>query len=144
MRIRTLAGLGLCISVWNSSAATLPSITVQPLSQAAMVGSNVTFSASAAGTTPLYFQWQFNGAELGGRTNSSLALLQLNLANEGAYSVVVTNSAGAVTSQVAHLQFVSGFTRVTNASLGQSGRPLGAAWADFNNDGWVDLFIASD
>ena len=32
---------------------------------------------------------------------------------------------------------------MTNSGLPQAGQPLGAAWGDFNNDGWVDLFIAT-
>jgi len=54
-----------------------------------------------AGQAPLFLQWQFNGAPLAGRTNSSLVLTNVQPSVLGDYSVIVTNSLGAVTSAVA-------------------------------------------
>ena len=143
MRIRFFALVGLLAVQINSQAAA-PSITVQPASQAAMPGSNVTFTVTVSGTTPLHYQWALNRGELGDRTNDLLVLTALKPEDAGAYTVVITNMAGAITSQIARLELVSGFTRVTNSILGHGGQPLGAAWGDFNNDGWVDLFMASN
>jgi ASPIC/UnbV protein/VCBS repeat protein len=42
------------------------------------------------------------------------------------------------------LLFGSGFTRVPNSTLAQARNALGAAWGDFNNDGWVDLVVSGD
>jgi hypothetical protein len=39
---------------------------------------------------------------------------------------------------------ISGFTRITNNTLAQARNALGAAWGDFNNDGWVDLVVSGD
>jgi hypothetical protein len=144
MHTRFVAITGLLSSAIISQAASAPSISLQPVSQVAMFGLNATFTVNASGMTPLHYQWAWNGRELANRTNASLALTTLTAADAGEYVVVVTNIAGAMTSQVARLELANGFTRVANAVLGHSGQPLGAAWGDFNNDGWVDLFIASN
>jgi sugar lactone lactonase YvrE len=92
----------------TSSVATLtvllpPTINEQPNAQTLPVGGNAEFSVSVAGTAPFAYQWYFGGAVLPGQTNSTLGLTNLNLADGGGYSVVVTNPYGAATSAVAVL-----------------------------------------
>jgi hypothetical protein len=84
----------------------LPTILIAPRSQTSTVGSNVFFSVSAGGTAPLYYQWQFNGTDVPGATLPSLALVNVQTNNAGAYTVIVTNVAGAVTSPPAILTVV--------------------------------------
>jgi hypothetical protein len=84
------------------SGASAPSITLQPSSQAVALGANVTFSVVAAGAAPLSYQWRFGGSPLGA-TNASLTLTNVGFANAGAYSVIISNSAGTVTSSTAVL-----------------------------------------
>ena len=79
------------------------SITSQPQSQTVAAGSSATFTVAAAGAAPLNYQWQFNGTNLSGATSTSLTLTGVQPANTGSYTVVVTNSAGLVTSAVAVL-----------------------------------------
>ena len=43
-----------------------PSISVQPQSRVAALGSNVVFNFVGTGTAPLYYQWQFNKKPLAG------------------------------------------------------------------------------
>jgi enediyne biosynthesis protein E4 len=140
--------LGTILSLLNLfpltlSAQTAPIITLQPLSQAANAGSNVTYNVRATGTPPLSFQWLLNQQPVFNASNTILTLTNLQPAQAGLYAAVVTNISGAVTSQVARLDLVSGFTSVTNNILGRMPSAIGAAWGDFNNDGWVDLFVAS-
>jgi hypothetical protein len=79
------------------------SITVPPQSQTVLVGSNVTFVVTAAGPA-LSYQWFFNGTNaLAGATNCLLSLTNLTLSQSGSYSVVASNSAGAVFSPAATL-----------------------------------------
>ncbi|HZR18272.1 MAG TPA: immunoglobulin domain-containing protein [Verrucomicrobiae bacterium] len=92
----------------TSTVATLtvlipPSITGQPTNQTVSLGSNTVFQVGATGTAPLSFQWMFAGAPLSGATSSSVALTGVQTNQAGNYCVVVTNSAGAVTSSVATL-----------------------------------------
>lgn len=87
-------------------AVTPPSISSQPADQTVAVGSTATFSVTAAGAVPLSYQWQLNGSNVSGATASSLILPNVQLTNVGAYSVIVTNFAGTVTSSNATLTVV--------------------------------------
>lgn len=49
------------------------------------------------------YQWEFDGTAIGGATNSSLALTDLQVTNAGTYTVLVGNSAGVTTSSNAIL-----------------------------------------
>jgi hypothetical protein len=83
-----------------------PQITLHPLDQSAPAGGSATFSVSATGSQ-LAYQWRRDGADLPGETSADLTLTGLALADDGAvFSVVVSNSAGSITSLTATL-FVS-------------------------------------
>jgi hypothetical protein len=75
-----------------------PSILTQPVSQTIVVGSNATFSVLAIGAPPLNYQWQFNNANITGATSCSYTVANAQTTNFGVYSVIVTNSAGSITS----------------------------------------------
>jgi formylglycine-generating enzyme required for sulfatase activity/pimeloyl-ACP methyl ester carboxylesterase len=83
-----------------------PIIVSQPSSQFSQVGSNVTFNVLVNGQSPLHYQWQFNGTSLTGATNDSLLLPNVQLADAGGYSVVVTNAYGSATSAIAQLTVI--------------------------------------
>ncbi|HWI58095.1 MAG TPA: immunoglobulin domain-containing protein, partial [Bacillota bacterium] len=89
-----------------------PTITTPPASRNVNAGTDVSFSATAAGTQPLSYQWLFNasplvdGAQLSGTTTPTLWVTNAQPANQGSYAVVVTNLAGAVTSAVATLTLI--------------------------------------
>jgi sugar lactone lactonase YvrE len=78
-------------------------INVQPTSQFAPVGSNVTLNVGAYGTMTLAYQWFFNGITLDGQTNSLLVLENVTTNQTGGYRVIVTNLYGSSTSSVASL-----------------------------------------
>ena len=80
-----------------------PAITVQPFSRLVQEGSSVNLTAMAAGLGSLSYQWQFNGADILGATNSTLHLPNVQAACAGAYALVVTNALGPATSQAAIL-----------------------------------------
>lgn len=80
-----------------------PTIAAQPQSQSVGAGQSATFNVTANGSPPLGYQWRFNGANLGGAVGSGYTRSNVQTAHAGSYSVVVTNSAGAVTSAVAAL-----------------------------------------
>jgi hypothetical protein len=95
-----------------------PSIVSQPASQTngVFTGDNVTFTVQAIGTAPLSYLWLKNGTPITGNstsTNNSLSLLNVQPSDNGAFSVVITNVGGSITSQVAQL-IVTPYTAATN------------------------------
>ena len=101
-----------------SSGLVKPSISVQPQPQTVTNGNAANFSVTAAGSTPLFYQWYFNsntgnpsllGSGLGGQTGSTLTFAVAS-GDGGYYSVIVTNAAGAVTSTPALLTVAAAAT----------------------------------
>ena len=80
-----------------------PVITNQPVSQHREQGQSVTLSALAVGTPPLRYQWWKDGVALAQATSASLTLTNLQGADAGSYTVVVSNQYDSVTSAVALL-----------------------------------------
>lgn len=78
-----------------------PALTMQPVGSSIPLGLPVTLTAAATGTAPLQYQWELDGAPLAGANSTSWSIGALTPANAGAYRLVVTNHAGAVTSTVA-------------------------------------------
>ncbi len=110
------------LGVYNASTAgkipIAPDISPEPFSSTNQCGSTITLSVALdAGTPPFSYQWQLNGSNLVGATNSALDLPFLEPDQFGNYDVVVTNSGGTNTS--------------TTATLTEVGPPLsiqGAVW----------------
>ena len=81
-----------------------PAITTQPAAQTVTEGESATFSVTASGTAPFTYQWKKNGTNIEGVTTSSHTTDATVLADSGAvFTVVVSNSAGTVTSSGATL-----------------------------------------
>ena len=148
LRIRFAPSLFLLLS-WLSGgfgqAQTVsPTITLQPRSQSVSLGANVFFRVTATGTPPPGFQWCWNDAPLAGATNSTLALTNVALTQAGAYFALVSNDGGAATSAVAVLSVDPAFTKITTGLIAtDGGDSSGCAWADFDNDGFPDLFVGN-
>ena len=115
-------------SVTSSSAtltvsAVAPTISTQPTAQTITAGDMATFSVTATGTSPSY-QWKKGGTVIPGATSSSYTTPAMSYAGNGAeYSVVVSNSAGTVTSSSATLtvnktSILQSYGYVANASDG--------------------------
>lgn len=101
-----------------------PSITMQPQSQTATVGANVTFSVTATGRPAPTYQWSFGGSPISGATGSSLSLTGVQSANTGNYTVTVSNSSGSVTSNTATLT-VNALAPPPSGGGGGGGGPIG-------------------
>jgi endonuclease/exonuclease/phosphatase family metal-dependent hydrolase len=91
------------ISTNSLPATNPPAITSHPLSQTNALGGNVTFTVAATGADPLTYQWRFNGTNISGATLGNYALTNVQSTNAGDYTVVITNSFGSATSDVATL-----------------------------------------
>lgn len=75
-----------------------PRIIDQPSSQITRVGASVSLNVGAEGTQPLKYQWYFNGKTLEDSDGATIVLDNVQKADSGNYSVVVSNDSGAVTS----------------------------------------------
>jgi hypothetical protein len=96
-----------CGSV-NSEAASLtvnipPAISLLPQNLAVLAGQDATFTVSATGTEPLFYQWQCNGTNLVEGTDATLLLPNVTADHAGGYAVTVSNLAGTATSAPAML-----------------------------------------
>ena len=80
-----------------------PSFTVNPQNQTVAKGANVTFSASASGTSPMRFQWLFNNAPISGATSATLTLNNVQPGNAGRYSLRAVNAVSSAVSSPATL-----------------------------------------
>lgn len=76
-------------------------ITTQPSGKTVDLGGRVELTVSAAGTSPLTYQWRLNGANIAGATASSFIIPAAKKADAGSYDVVVTNVVGSVVSDAA-------------------------------------------
>ena len=82
---------------------TSPVIFNNPVNQVVGAGSSVTFTVQAAGASPIYYQWRFNGQNIVGATSATLIRNSATAADSGGYSVAVWNACGSVTSATASL-----------------------------------------
>jgi len=73
-------------------------VSSPPPTQSVAIGSNVTLSVLASGSTTPNYQWQFNGVSIFGATTSTLALNSVTAANSGSYTCIVSNIAGSVST----------------------------------------------
>jgi hypothetical protein len=119
----------------------------EPQQQAEPPGSTATFSAVANGQPPFQYQWYLNGTNALSSTanptatNATLVLTNVQFSQQGAYSIVVSNSLGGSTSQPALLIVYdaakttlvglwrfnesSGATALDSSGLGNNGTIIG-------------------
>ncbi len=88
-----------------------PLLVGEPADVAVAPGSPASFVVSVNGPL-LRYSWFKDGVELTSATNATLTITNVVLGTQGAYQVVVTNFAGAVTSRVAMLTFNSDALRI--------------------------------
>jgi hypothetical protein len=69
-----------------------PIITAQPVDQAVIAGSNAVLSVQANNADS--YQWQSNGVDIAGQTNSTLVLQNVGVNNAGLYSCNVSQGGG--------------------------------------------------
>ncbi|MDB6025515.1 MAG: non-specific endonuclease, partial [Verrucomicrobiales bacterium] len=119
-----------------------PTITAQPVTRTNNTGTTATFTVAASGTQPLAYRWKKNGVNLTdtgtvtGSTTAALTISNVQAANGGIYSAVVTNSAGSATSSDATLEIataqgeivLSGSSYTQNFDSMGTGTNLPAGW----------------
>ena len=97
-------GGGLSKPGTEGDSATAPTIATQPTNQTVTAGQTATFSVTAAGTAPLTYRWQQGAMPISGATAPSYTTPAAATSDSGStFSVVVSNSAGKITSNAATL-----------------------------------------
>ena len=100
-----------------------PIIAAQPASQTVLLGTNATFSIVAFTPPQTLYQWQFNGTNIAGATNTTLTLSNVKLDQQGSYRVVVTAvdgsliSSNAILAVIAPPVVITAMTQPTNLVL---------------------------
>jgi uncharacterized repeat protein (TIGR01451 family) len=127
-------GAGSAISVSAvltvNPAPVAPSITSHPASVTVTMPAAATFSVTATGTAPLSYQWRRNGVNIDGATGSSYVLNPTAAEDTGStFDVVVSNTAGSVTSSAASLTVLTGVSSVVFEAHFEGGSD-GFAYAD--------------
>lgn len=90
--------------LWSGPPRFAPTILNQPVSLDLASGLTANFAVSAAGETPLFYQWRrnstdlLNGGRVAGAINSTLTISNVQGADAGDFTVVVSNLWGAITS----------------------------------------------
>lgn len=108
--LATIASLALpsCAATGRGRLGSPPIILKGPLDAKVAVCGDATFTVGAQGDEPLTYQWNRNGIPVAGEVRASMVVQGVTQADDGlAYSVTVTNGAGAVTSSdaILHVEF---------------------------------------
>ena len=100
-----------------------PRILSQPVNQYPIPTRPAAFTVSAAGTAPLIYQWDFNGTPLSdsvhltGTATPALSVQNVGPNDVGAYSVIISNAWGSITSAVVTLNLAAQrFVNLNNPS----------------------------
>jgi formylglycine-generating enzyme required for sulfatase activity len=83
----------------STAPAPAPAIISVPQTRSVARGGTTTLFASASGDE-LTYQWKKNGQNVSGATSAGLPLQNATGADEGNYTVVISNAQGSVTSQI--------------------------------------------
>ena len=100
-----------------------PTITSQPQSVTVTAGSLASFTVGVSSGVAVGYQWSKNGAAITGATSGSYLIATTAGADAGSYTVLVSSTAGSVTSAAAVLTV----NPVVPVSARLSGTPMGSA-----------------
>ncbi len=90
-------------SLADSAPSNLDGDQTHPQSEIVASGESATFHAGVEGTRPIHYQWQFLGVPILSQTNEALTIPNAQSANEGSYTVAITDATGATISNPAWL-----------------------------------------
>lgn len=134
-------GPDFTLSVQITASAT-PQITAQPVGATKNYGESVTFSVTATGTPTPTYQWKKGASDIPLATSASYTIPSVTLNDAADYTVVVTNGAGSVTSDVATLTVNSGYAawRAAKFTGGEvADDAISGTAADPDGDGLTNL-----
>ena len=134
-----------------------PSITAQPASLTVTEGQAASFTVTASGTS-LSYQWRKNGTAIPNAITATFSLASASAADAASYTVVVSNSAGSVTSNAASLTIDAAATPPKLMPLTFSARgdyapvegitqlfdgQTNTKWLDHSPSSWIKISLAS-
>ena len=99
----TQPAIGLSFDTRSASLTGPVVIMQQPKNVNVRPGSNAVFVVNASGIGPILYKWRFNGGEIPGATNTTLAVTNCQMPDAGIFDVVISNSFGLVSSTSAAL-----------------------------------------
>jgi hypothetical protein len=132
---------GLPTTLWTQ----VPTIQASPQSQTAEAASAVGLRVQASSPLPLFYFWYLNATSLlSSGTNWQFELTNVQLSQSGAYTVVISNVLGAITSAPALLNVIAPVERRSVPSVqvaGEAGSRLNVDYADSltSAPGWTPL-----
>jgi hypothetical protein len=138
------------MSVDGQTPCLCPTILSQPQNQTVSIGGEATFLVDVAGTEPLAYQWQKDGMSIPGAMDPLLSILDVSLADAGAYTAHSSNACGAAVSDPAYLTVIDQFEGELVASRanigaasggGASGHPIDASVAIPEPESFGQLFL---
>ena len=103
LRVTNVYGIAESSNALIAVLESAPYILSQPTNRSGFLGGTATFAVNARGSTPLSYQWRFNGADLPEETNAVLTLTALRYDQAGLYTVAISNLIGTVVSAKAQL-----------------------------------------
>ncbi|KPK80046.1 MAG: hypothetical protein AMS27_17420, partial [Bacteroides sp. SM23_62_1] len=113
-------------------------ITTQPVNKNACIGDNIIFGVVATGSSPSY-QWQKNGVDIAGETNSSLVLNSVVAGDAGTYQCILTNACGNLSTNIVTLT-ISSSTAITTHPVDVTACETGNASFNVNATGSYLLY----
>ncbi len=103
--ITPTSGSGNNTAINVTTVGALPAISAPPSNVVAVAGASVTFQVVATGTPPFSYQWYFDSTNaISDASATQLTLTNVQPGQAGSYAVVVSNSAGSITSAPAVLR----------------------------------------
>lgn len=121
---------------------TPPIVTAPPSSAIVNSGSTIALTVSATGNPPPTFQWYLNNVPIPGANTDTLLIPSVTMAQGGAYTVIVTNSAGTATSTPAQVQVTSGQpSRLPNLSVRTALAAEQTLFVGFSTQGSKEMLV---
>ena len=116
------------------SPANPPTITTNPpaITTRLQYG-QINLVAVASGSTPMSWQWKFNGNDIPGATNAALLLKDLAQSQAGVYQAFVTNQFGGTNSTTCTLSLTRNLVRNGHFGTSQDAANFGSA----STNNWI-------
>jgi hypothetical protein len=129
-----MAGINVSPYAARLHLASVPTILESPQSQTAEIGSTIFFTLDIAGGPLVTYHWVFNDTNVLSRSsNAILTLTNVQPAQAGGYTVVVSNLLGAVTSAPAMLNVIAPLERRLVPGINLTGEAVSLLNLDYVN-----------